>query len=144
MAQFEQKEKYSGVWNGSAVRFNRVFRGHRLTDKECERLCAGEEIEIRDLVGKSGKTYGVTGRLANLEYNGHPYVGVEQTGFAKRGIPAEFCKHVFSDSERDNLEAGLSIEISDFVSAKTGNTFKASARYDAEQDRIVLEFNNNK
>ena len=40
---------------------NRTFRGKRLSDDECARLCAGEEIEITGLKSQSGSEYGVIG-----------------------------------------------------------------------------------
>ena len=33
-----EKEQYRGVWQGQSVSFDRLFRGHRLTDAECEAL----------------------------------------------------------------------------------------------------------
>ena len=77
-------ERYSGVWHDKSVSFKREFRGKRLTDEECDKLCEGDEIEITGLVAKSGATYGVVARLADLEYNGHEYVGIEQVRFIER------------------------------------------------------------
>lgn len=77
-------ERYSGVWNGREITIKREWRGHVLTDDECERLCDGEIIEIRDLVSsKTGKPYGVTARLALLtsKTTGKEYVGVDQVDF---------------------------------------------------------------
>lgn len=71
----------SGTWKRKKVRFKRNFRGHILSDSEVEKLLSGSEIEIRGLKAKSGKEYGVKAKLANLTYNGHKYVGVEQVAF---------------------------------------------------------------
>ena len=77
----QQKEKYTGTWNGQEVSFNRVWSGHRFTDEECEKLCDGEFIEVRGLTSAKGTTYGVKGHLENLEYNGYKYVGFKNTEF---------------------------------------------------------------
>lgn len=140
--KFEPKEHYEGVWNGESVRFTRVWRGYRFTDAECKALCDGKDIEVKGLVSrKTGKTYGVLARLENLvSSSGHPYIGVSQVGYLKRGVPAEFCKHKFTEDEKILLEAGKSVQVDDFVSGKTGNTFGCKVRYDEEQDKLVLNF----
>lgn len=72
---------YYGKWNDRDIRFKREFRGYRLTDQECEYLLAGTEIPIEHLKARSGKEYGVNVRLADMEYNGHPYVGLDTVSF---------------------------------------------------------------
>lgn len=133
MSEFAEKEKFEGSWNGQTVKFNRVFRGHRLSDDECGRLCRGDVIEIRDLKAKSGKSYGVTARLANLEYNGHKYVGVEQVDFI-HDFPSEWCGHKFTDDEKQALQSGLQIDITDAVSRKTGKKFSCKLAYGKRDD----------
>jgi hypothetical protein len=64
------------------VRFKRVFRGKKLTDAQVKNLLAGKEITIKGLKSKAGKEYACKAKLANLEYNGRKYVGLEQTGYA--------------------------------------------------------------
>lgn len=70
-----------GTWNGKECRFKKNFRGHEVTDEEAAKLFVGESIPICGLVGKSGKVYSISGKLANMEYNGHPYVGIDSEGF---------------------------------------------------------------
>ena len=124
-----EKEKYEGKWNGKAVKFTRTWRGHRFTDEECEALCRGEEIEVLGLVAKSGKTYGVVGKLTNQTYNEHKFVGFEQMGFANaQGVPDEWCGHKFTDEEKNSLEAGLEVYIEGCVSKK-GNAFSCNVKY---------------
>lgn len=154
-----QKEKYSGVWNGKPVSFTRVWSGHRFTDEECEKLCAGEVIVVDGLVSKSGSTYAVTGKLSNLVYNGRKYVGFERTGFANSaagggksrftnedGIPYEVCKHKFTEDELEALAAGTTIFVQGFIS-KAGKKFDANVRFDIPDDadddckKIIFEFN---
>ena len=138
----EQKEQYQGTWNGRSVHFSRLWRGYHLSDEECEALCAGREIEIRGLVSKkTGKTYGVKAHLANLTSStGRAYVGVDQVGYLKRGVPVEFCKHKFTDDERTLLEAGKTVQIDDFVSGKTGRQFGCKVTYDEAEDKLQLHF----
>lgn len=53
---------YQGVWHGTAISFDRNFRGHRFTDEECKALCNGERIEIHNIVNRHG-VYAVQGHL---------------------------------------------------------------------------------
>lgn len=144
----EQKEKYTGKWNGKDVSFNRVWSDHRFTDDECEALCRGEEISIFGLTSKKGTTYGVTGKLAEQTYNGAKFIGFERTGFANAnstasGIPKEWCKHVFTEDEITLLEAGKSVELDGCISKK-GNVFACKVHF-GETDKggkgIIPEFN---
>lgn len=75
------KEKYEGEFNGSHVSFTRVWGGHRFTDEECEKLCRGEEISFD--AGKDGKSWEVSGKLAEQTYNGHKFIG-----FLRNDVPA--------------------------------------------------------
>lgn len=126
-----EKEKYSGTWNGKEISFNRAWGGHRFTDAECEDLLAGKEIKVLGLKAKSGKEYGVVGKLSEQEYNGHKYVGFEKTDFVSASgskIPDEWCQHKFTDAEKDALEAGTEVFIEGCVSKK-GNVFSCNVKY---------------
>lgn len=142
MADFVEKEKYEGTWNGKQVRFTRSFRGKRLTDEQCEALLAGRQIEIPGLKSKAGNEYGVIGQLAELEYNGHPYVGVEQVDFMKshRGVPRMFCGKELTEDERTMLEAGKPVRVEGLISKRTGKTFAATLTYNADEDKIDMDF----
>ena len=140
------KKKASGTWNGKQVTFTAEWGGHEFTDDEIKQLLDGYEIEVTGLVSKSGKTYGVTGKLTEQTYNGHKFVGFERTGFANsrpEGVPDEWCQHKFTDDEKALLEQGKSIEIDGCVSKK-GNVFSCKVHY-GENDKgykaIILEFN---
>lgn len=123
MSESVQKEKYEGTWNGQQVRFTRTWSGHTFTDKECEDLCAGKEIEIRGLKSKTGSTYGVTGKLTNQTYNGRQFVGFERTGFLSSDkVPDSWCQHTFTPEEKALLESGKSVRIEGCISKK-GNVF---------------------
>lgn len=127
-----QKEKYEGKWKGKIVSFSREWGGHRFTDEECEKLCAGEEIVVEGLKSKDGKDYAITGKLDNCSYNGHKYVGFQRTGFAntmQKGIPDAWCQHVFTDDEKALLECGQTVDIEGAISKK-GNIFSCSVKWD--------------
>ena len=146
------KEKYEGRWKGKLVKFTRTWAGHRFTDDECRALCAGEEIEVRGLVSaKTGKEYGVLGKLTKQSYNGHEYVGFERTGFLQdnasfsdggqsgefkrpEGVPKTWCGHRFTDDERTLLESGQPLLVTDAVSKKTGKKFSCTLTYEKRDD----------
>lgn len=137
-------DRYSGTWNGKQVSFKRSWGGHTFTDAECEALLRGEEIEILGLVSKSGSTYGVKGRLAELDYQGKKYIGFNKTDFAGdnnngsgssaderytgtfNGKQISFKRswggHIFTDEECEALCNGEEITITGLVS-KSGSTY---------------------
>lgn len=137
-----EKEKYEGMWNGKLVKFNRVWGGYRFTDEECEALLGGQEISIHGLKSKNGNTYGVKGRLSDMEYNGHSYVGFDKTGFAdtKPGtVPDAWCGHVFTSEEKSKLLGGESIYCKNLKS-KAGKLFNATLTFDFSESKIVPMF----
>ena len=104
------------------------------TDEECKALLAGETVEVRGLKAKSGGTYGVHGKLAEMEYNGHKYVGYKQEGFLKKeGVPDQWCGHEFTADEKAALEAGAVVHIDGAVSKK-GNVFACDVKYGKKED----------
>lgn len=137
---FQNKEYYEGIWNGENVKFNRCYSGYRFTDDECSRLINGETIEIDGLVSaKTGKKYGVRGKLSRQTYEGHEYVGFERLGFLERefGIPDEYMSHVFSSSEKEKLLNGEEIRVSDFVSPRIGTKFGCQVSWGQRNDNRV-------
>lgn len=133
MADFVQKEKFSGVWKGSPVAFNRTFRQVRVDDETCEKLCAGETVVVENIPSKGGGTYAAQVKLAHLEYNGRKYVGMDFVGFVNSnagGLPDGWCGHTFTPAEKQSLEAGGVIKITDAVSKKTGRKFACKMSYD--------------
>lgn len=136
-------DRYHGIWNDQPVSFNRMWRGHRLTDDECTRLCAGEVIEIRGLKSvKTGKEYGVKAHLAEcVSSSGNEYIGVDTIEYLKRGIPKEHKGHKFTEDELIMLESGMAVHVDDFISAKTGKPFSCKVTYNPETDRLDYDFN---
>lgn len=76
---------YRGTWNGRQVRFHKEWRGKVLTDKECEKLCAGKEVVVRGVKSKSGSEYSAIVKLAEkTSQSGHPYVAPDFVAFADK------------------------------------------------------------
>lgn len=130
-------ERVSGTWKGKKVSFKREYRGYRFSDSECKDLLAGKEISIFGLVSKSsGKAYGVRGKLSEQTYNGHKFVGFEQSGFANQNpdaVPKQWCKHVFTDDEIAMLEAGKTVFVEGCVSKKN-TVFSTRIKFDTRED----------
>ena len=91
MANFEQKPKYEGIWaeNGENIKFNKVWgtdangNPNEISDEDCEKLLAGEEVTLTNLKSKTDKIYNVTGKLKAKTFKGHDFVGFEpiENGF---------------------------------------------------------------
>ena len=82
MADFVQKEKVSGKFNGEEIKFNREWAGHRFTDAEVKALLNGEEITFT-ANKKAGGTFEATGSLGKSSFNGHEYWGFQLKPFEK-------------------------------------------------------------
>lgn len=144
--EYAEKEKYTGVWSetGKEISFNRNWSGHRFTDRECEDLLAGKEIEVLGLVSSKGNTYGIVGKLSEQTYNGHKFVGFERLRFAQsKTPPKEWSGHKFTDDERMMLEQGMAVALDDCVSKKSGRKFSCKVTWTERDDGsmgIVPEF----
>lgn len=116
--QYPKKDKYTGVWQGDEVSFNKEWGGHKFTDEECALLCAGKTISI-DCVSKEGKKYSCKGYLAEQEMIGDDKKKHKFIGFRRLDeIPEEWCHHRFTQEERDALAEGESIPITAHSDAK--------------------------
>lgn len=143
----DEDERFTGSWNGTDVRIKRVWRGHRFTDEEVEKLLAGETLELYNLVSKKGGTYASSARIGHDSFKNSKgeevsYIGI--IGDFLEVIPAEFCKHKFTDDERTMLEKGQRVRIEDFVSKK-GSTFGAYIKWGEDPEReghkkLIMEF----
>lgn len=69
-----------GTWRGTNVRFKKIFRNHTFTDDECAKLLADEVIKFPARTN-AGREYTEKGKLENLEYKGHKYVGFKSERF---------------------------------------------------------------
>lgn len=74
LADFTPKEKAEGLFEGTQVKFNREWSGHRFSDEEVEKLLNGDEIEF-DFKSKKGDKWHIVGQLAKQEYNDHEFYG---------------------------------------------------------------------
>ena len=129
------EDRLEGVWKGKPVRLKKAYCGHTFTQEEFDALCRGETITITDCKAKSGSTYGVEGRLNNLEYNGRKYIGFERLGFVNSGeptIPKSWCKHEFTEDERILLEAGKEVRLMGCVSKK-GSQFDVTVTWGQDE-----------
>ena len=80
MAEFVQREKAEGMFQGQMIKFNREWAGHRFTDAEVADLLAGKEITIT-ANKKAGGTFQATGSLGKGEFNGHEFWGFQLKPF---------------------------------------------------------------
>ena len=150
----QQKEKASGIFNGQQIQFNREWSGHRFTDAEVQALLRGEEIELYGVVGKSGKSFDVKGKLCEQEYNGKKFFGFKNTAFLNNNANAadrcsgtwngkqisfkkEWGGHKFTDDECSALLRGEEITI-------TGLTSKSGSTYGVKGKLSEQTYNGNK
>lgn len=69
--EVKQKEYFEGFYQDKMILIDRNFRGHRLSDEECQALCMGEWIEIHNL-SMNAVAYGVRGKLERDFLTKHP------------------------------------------------------------------------
>lgn len=148
-------DRIAGVWESPKgprqVSFKRVFRGHSLTDAEGDALLAGKDVEIYDLVAKSGANYSVLGKLADMSFTNDKkelvqYVGVEVIEMInKPGVPDTLLGYTFTPEERTKLEAGGKVFVTGLVSKKNPDKpFNATVSYGYEsgssRKKMIFEF----
>lgn len=132
-------DRFVGTWKKKTVRLKKNYCGHEFTQEEFDKLCKGETIELLDCKSKTGSTYGVYGKLGNLEFNGVKYIGFERLGFVQSGtpsIPKVWAKHEFTEDERILLEAGKPVYVEGCVSKK-GSTFNCTLTWGTKEDGTV-------
>lgn len=131
-----------GVWQTAPggpkqVVFKRSWSGHEFSDDEITQLLRGEEIEFEAVSARTGKPFTATGGLRIGEYQGRKFVGFQ---LQRPDRPTAWSGHTFTSDEVAALMSGKQIEVTDFVSAKTGNTFSCKVRWDLDTHRIVADF----
>lgn len=138
------------TWRGRSVAFKNSFAQHVFTADEIKALANGETISFTGK-SKSGKDMSFTGYLEDLEYKGHPYVGVKaeivREGYIDgvwRGKPVSykgsFTTHTFTDEENAKLLAGETIEFSGTTKAGKEMTFKGRLEEEEYQGRMLVKF----
>ncbi|MFJ1733301.1 DNA topoisomerase [Streptomyces sp. NPDC088254] len=130
-----------GVWQAAPggpkkVAFKKIWSGHEFSDDEVAKLLAGETISF-EATNKAGKPYTATGALGLGDYKGRKFVGFQLEVPDK---PTKWSGRTFTPAEVTALLAGQSLEIDDFVSARTGKTFGCKVSWDAKAKKIVPDF----
>ena len=106
-----QREGYvNGTWNSKAVSYKGSYLDYVFTDEDNAKLQAGETISFV-AHNKDNIELKISGALADLEYQGHKYVGFKSNPREREGyvtgvwrgrqvsFKGEFMKHVFTDEE---------------------------------------------
>lgn len=138
-------EKFTGYYEGKKITFNREWGGHRFTDSECITLCELKEIEF-DYITKSGQVSHVKGSLAVQTYKGHKYFGFKpnyDSNIKNINFPNSWCRHIFTDDEKNSLIKGEMVHLNDCISNRTGKPFSCDIKYDTNNKKLVPIFNNN-
>ena len=105
-------EKAVISWNGETVKIPVAHAGHKFTHDELDRLSAGEMISF------TGQDFNknpveMTVKLANMTYNGKPYVGFKDMAYCYGSFGGQEIKfkrtymgHTFSDADCQKLLSG--------------------------------------
>lgn len=80
--EYIDDDKVTGMWKEKNVSIKKEWNGHTWTAEELKDLFAGKEITVYGFKGKTGKEYGVVGKLSNQTYNGRKFVGFKRIRFA--------------------------------------------------------------
>ena len=135
LSKMALKPKAAGVYapTGANVSFSKVWSGHEFTDAEIAKLLVGETISFQAVSAKDGTPWQVTGALGESEYKGRRIFGFQR---AVASSPTRWSGHTFTPDEVSKLLAGEKVFVEGFVSAKTGNTFDTTVRWDAAKGKI--------
>lgn len=112
-----------------------TWAGHRFTDDEKAKLKAGEQIEITDAVGKSGKPFEAT-----VAYGLDPKEPAKKTEhlylvhFGTSSAPSQFMGHTFTDDEKKALDDGETIFVDGLYSARKKKTYSANLALEKQSD----------
>lgn len=109
-------EKAIGTWKGETVKIPISHAGHVFTRDELDRLFMDETVEF-DGFDFNKNPIKVAVKLANLTYEGKPYVGFQDMAYCYgtfQGSQIKFKRtymgHTFSDAECNSLLAGAELE----------------------------------
>jgi DNA topoisomerase-3 len=130
-----------GVWQAAPggpkkVAFKKIWSGHTFSDDEVAKLLAGETISFKAR-SKTGKPFTATGALGVGAFKGRKFVGFQAEGLDR---PTKWSGRTFTPAEVTVLLAGQTLEIDDFVSARTGKTFGCKVSWDAKAKKITPDF----
>ncbi|MFJ5071747.1 DNA topoisomerase [Kitasatospora sp. NPDC088556] len=129
-----------GVWQAAPggpkkVAFKKVWWGHEFSDDEVAKLLAGETISF-EARSKEDKPFTATGALGVGDFKGRKFVGFQ---LEVPDRPTKWSGRTFTPAEVTVLLAGQSLEIDDFVSARTGKTFGCRVSWDAKAKKITSD-----
>lgn len=136
-ASMKAKPKASGVFkpSGQEIKFNKEWGGYTFSDSEVAQLLNGDVIEIEPTSQKSGKTYKVSGQLAEGEYKGKKFWGfkadfksADDYDNKTAPFPKEWSGYTFTKEDEAKLRAGEKIHIK-AISAKTKNPFEVDVTF---------------
>ncbi|MFE4835534.1 DNA topoisomerase [Arthrobacter sp. NPDC056691] len=130
-----------GIWlqapgGPKKIAFRRIWSGHEFSGDEVVRLLAGETISFQ-ATSKAGKPYTATGALGIGDFKGRKFVGFQPEVPDK---PGKWSGRIFTPEEIDTLLAGHTLEIADFVSARSGKRFGCKVSWDAKAKKIRPDF----
>lgn len=120
--------------SGEAVRFKRVWSGHRFTDNETSRLMAGMEIRIDTAYAR-----GIIGALEWQTYKRYEYYGFSPWAPAAYNrdnapFPQRWNNHEFTDTEEAVLRMGRKVLII-CVSNRSGSTYAVHVSFTQVTDK---------
>lgn len=110
--------------------------GHTFTDEERRILKSGGSVYVKGLKSKAGKVFDAELTLVPDDKGG------QRIGFSD-DVPREWCKHEFTEKERETLRNGGTVFVEGAISRK-GNTFDVEVRYGEDEDgkkKIIPLFN---
>mgnify|MGYP000859877607 CR=1 FL=1 len=112
-----QPGRIQGVWRGRQISYKGSYKDYTFTEQENQDLLADKEITFT--ISQDDKDIQISGRLADLEYQGKPYVGFKLTkgnGYVSGvwqgrqiSYKGSYKDYVFSDEENQKLQAGETI-----------------------------------
>lgn len=109
-------EKAMGTWNGKSVNIPVSHAGHKFSQEELDRLFAGDAVTFQGL-DFNKNPIDVTVKLADMEYDGKPYVGFQDQAYCYgtfKGTEIKFKRtymgHTFTDAECNSLLSGGELE----------------------------------
>lgn len=109
-------EKAIGIWNGETVKIPVSHAGHKFTQDELDVLFSGNVLTF-DGQDFNKNPIKVSIKLANMVYDGKPYVGFQDAAYFYGKFSGKEIKfkrtymgHEFSDAECNSLLSGATLE----------------------------------
>ncbi|MER6519985.1 DNA topoisomerase [Streptomyces sp. NPDC001553] len=130
-----------GVWHVAPggprkVAFKATWSDHKFSDDEVAKLLAGETISF-EVKSNADKPFTAIGALGVGDFKGRKFVGFQ---LEVPDRPTTWSGRSFTPAEVTVLLAGQSLEIDDFISARTGETFGCKVSWDAKAKKITPDF----